>query len=144
MKKQYCWLFPFLFLCFSATSLRAQFGVSYHTSPLSFIGVNYEAGNKLLTELRISTNQYLSDLGLEAIAALKIGRRAEADPYIGIGFRYDPEGLGVGLVVPLGMNVYPFPKRNIGFHLEIAPIAGDDIVIRGSWGIRYRFGNKDN
>jgi hypothetical protein len=45
-------------------------------------------------------------------------------------------------VVPIGVNIYPFSNKNFGFHIELAPIIGWDDVLRGSWGIRYRFPRK--
>jgi hypothetical protein len=45
----------------------------------------------------------------------------------------------LGLVVPLGINIYPLTTKQFGFHIELAPIIGESGVLRGSWGIRYRF-----
>ena len=46
------------------------------------------------------------------------------------------------VVVPIGLNIYPFSSKAFGFQMELAPIIGDD-VLRGSWGIRYRFIKED-
>ncbi|PHN07909.1 hypothetical protein CRP01_03915 [Flavilitoribacter nigricans DSM 23189 = NBRC 102662] len=132
----------FLTILFSR-NLHAQFGFSYHESALPFVGINYEAGNRLLTEFRLSTNIYLGDLAIEGIAALKLGRSEELDPYVGLGIRLAPDEDESAIVIPVGINVYPFPRKTFGFHLEFTPlIRGEDFgnnIIRGSWGVRYRF-----
>lgn len=48
-----------------------------------------------------------------------------------------------GIVIPVGLNIYPLPFKNFGFHMELAAIAGDGGILRGSWGIRYRFLRKE-
>jgi hypothetical protein len=56
--------------------------------------------------------------------------------YAGLGYRF---GIFSGLVVPIGLNIYPFAKKNFGFHIEVAPILFDADILRGSLGIRYIF-----
>lgn len=58
------------------------------------------------------------------------------DVYVGIGGRTT---FFEGLVIPLGMNIYPFEKDNFGFHMELAGLINEGALLRGSWGIRYRF-----
>ncbi len=131
-----------------SNSLAAQFGLSYHQSPLSFIGVNYEAGKRFLGELRIATNVYVGDLTAEGIVAYRFGNSKEFNPYLGAGIRLAAEEGGSAIVIPIGVNIYPFTRKNFGFHLEFTPFVGEedfsDNIVRGSWGIRYRFGNKED
>jgi hypothetical protein len=46
-----------------------------------------------------------------------------------------------GLVIPVGLNIFPFETKSFGFHIELSPIIAfdDEALLRGSWGIRYRF-----
>jgi hypothetical protein len=46
-----------------------------------------------------------------------------------------------GAVIPLGINYFPFSKKEFGFHLEAAPLItfSDGTIFRGSFGVRYRF-----
>lgn len=133
-------LFACSFLLLLTTVSKAQFGISYHQSNLPFLGINYTLSDRFFGELRIGTDRFLGDLSLEAVMALTMGKSEEVDPYVGLGFRFDPEGLGAGLMLPLGLNIYPFSNRRLGCHIELCPFTADqDVVIRGSWGIRYRF-----
>lgn len=126
-------------LCFFSKSY-GQLGVSYHQSNLPFVGINYEAGERFIPEVRLGTDSFMYDLSLEAVINYKFVTRESYDFYAGIGGRItDYEGL----VVPVGLNFYPFAEKNFGFHIEVAPILGDSELVRGSWGIRYRFGRSE-
>lgn len=132
-------LFIIAILCFSSKAY-SQLGISYHQSSLPFIGVNYEIGNRFAPELRLGTNVYLSSLSLEAIVTYKFLAKEDYDFYSGIGARV---GDFPGIVVPIGFHFYPFNEKKFGFHIEMAPIIGEANILRGSWGIRYRFGNDE-
>jgi hypothetical protein len=46
------------------------------------------------------------------------------------------------LAIPIGVNIYPLPNKKFGFHIELTPLLpldDDETILRGSWGIRYRF-----
>ncbi len=126
--------------CLVASNALAQFGVSFHQSNLPFIGFNYQIGEKWLPEARVSVDNYFYDLGVEITANYIVKSTEEIDLYTGLGGR-----LAVldGIMIPVGINVYPFQKKGFGFHLELAGLIPfqDDPVLRGSWGIRYRFLN---
>jgi hypothetical protein len=70
-----------------------------------------------------------------------LSKKQEYDFYAGIGARVN--GFS-GIVVPLGLNVYPLSTKQFGFHIELTPIIGEESLLRGSWGIRYRFYKKSN
>ena len=115
------------FLCFS------QIGVSYHDSALPFFGINYTLGNRVLSEARLETD-LLNDSGLELVATYIFNKNSEVtNIYAGAGYNDD------GPVFPIGINIYPLENKSFGFHIEVVPIIRDDGLIRGSWGIRYRF-----
>lgn len=122
-------------ICFFSKSY-GQLGVSYHQSNLPFVGINYEIGDHFVPELRLGTDNFMTNLSLEAVVNYKFVTKESYDFYVGVGGRIEDYE---GLVVPVGLNFYPFSEKNFGFHIEVAPIVGDSELVRGSWGIRYRF-----
>ena len=113
-----------------------QFGVAYHQSNLPFVGVNYEFKNRIRVEPRVGVDQFLDELSVELVATFDIINREEVEVYAGLGAR---SGDYSGPLLPVGVNVYPFQSRKVGFHIELAPIASEPGILRGSWGNRYRF-----
>lgn len=117
-----------------------QFGISYHQSNLPFAGLNYEIKNKLRPELRVGTDNYFEAMSIEGILTYDLSNKEEYEFYAGLGVRVN--GF-TGLVIPLGLNIYPLNTKQFGFHIELAPIIGESSLLRGSWGIRYRFAKKE-
>ena len=117
----------------------AQFGVNFHQSNLPFVGLNYEIKNRLRPELRIGTDNYFEETTLEAVVTYDLVEKPDYEVYAGIGGRISKFE---GLVVPVGVNVYPFSIKQFGFHIELAGLVGEASLIRGSWGIRYQFGRR--
>ncbi|MDR7128472.1 hypothetical protein J2X69_000804 [Algoriphagus sp. 4150] len=132
-----------LIACFSIFSLAAfsQTTITFHQSNLPFLGVNYQFGERFIPEFRVGTDAFLSDLSVELVANYKFKTTDRFEFYGGIGPRI---GDFDGIVVPVGLNIYPFDQKDFGFHIEGAPIIGfsDSSIFRGSFGLRYRF-NKD-
>lgn len=124
------------FFGFISTASFAQWTVSYHQSNLPFLGVNKQFGERFLPEFRVGTDQFFSDLSLELNANLIIKSTDRFQFYGGLGGRI---GDFAGLVIPLGLNIYPFEQKDFGFHIEGAGLLGDQSIFRGSFGIRYRF-----
>ena len=116
-----------------------QLGISFHQSNLPFLGVSYEIKNKLRPELRIGTDTYFEEISVEGIITYDILNKEDYEVYAGLGGRVN--GFA-GLVIPLGLNVYPLTTKQFGFHIELAPIIGESSLLRGSWGIRYRFSKR--
>jgi len=114
----------------------AQFGANFHQTSIPFVGINYEIKDRIRPEFRLGVDVYLEDLSAEFITTYDILNKEDYELYGGLGVR---GGEFTGLVIPIGLNVYPFSKKNFGFHIEVAPIIGEDDILRGSWGIRYRF-----
>ncbi len=116
-----------------------QLGVSFHQSNLPFIGINYQIKNKIRPELRIGIDNYIEIISVEAVVTYDLIKKDDYEFYAGLGIRgNDFEGL----VIPVGLNIYPLTIKQFGFHIEIAPIFGEGTLVRGSWGIRYRFPKK--
>ncbi|MBS3806152.1 MAG: hypothetical protein KGY60_01495 [Bacteroidales bacterium] len=129
-----------LFFAFSlfAITASAQFGVSYHESSMPFLGFNYELDDQFFGELRVGTNHYFEDITFELTANYIFVKNSNFDLYGGIGGRTSHFS---GLVIPAGLNLYPFEDKHFGFHLEAAGMFGEGSILRASWGIRYRFGS---
>ena len=127
----------FIFIFISNISF-AQFGVSAHQSDLPFIGFNYEFVEHLRPELRFGTDNYFENVSIEIIATYDILNKKDYEFYAGAGLRFN---LFDGAVIPIGLNIFPFEAKSFGFHIELSPIISfdDDSLLRGSWGIRYRF-----
>lgn len=124
-------------LCAVFQISHGQFGASVHQSSIPFIGLNYQINDRFLPELRIGTDNYFEDTSLEFVLNYIFKKDEIVNAYFGLGGRIE---IFQGIVVPLGMNIYPFEKKNFGFHIELAGLFADEgNVLRGSWGIRYRF-----
>ena len=142
-----------LFVLFFTFQAQAQFRVGFHHVPSSvfgdayglnsFVGIGYQIGERFTPEFRIGTNLDLEDLASGELALLyTLKKKEDLEVYAGFAPGYNG-WLGVSTyALPIGMNFYPFQTKNFGFHLELAPqIIGEAaVLIRGSWGIRYRFG----
>jgi hypothetical protein len=115
----------------------AQFGISFHQSNLPFVGFQFEIKERLRPELRIGTDEYFENLSVEVVVNYDIVNKADYEIYGGAGVRGN---MFEGLVIPIGVNIYPLAEKNFGFHIELAPIISeDDAILRASWGIRYKF-----
>lgn len=129
--------FLIVLFCLLYKFTYAQFGASIHQSNLPFVGVNYEIKERFLPELRIGTDNYFDDTSLELALNYIFKRDEIINAYAGLGARIQ---IFEGIVVPIGMNIYPFEKNNFGFQMELAGLLGGErSLLRGSWGIRYRF-----
>lgn len=117
---------------------QAQFTLGYHQSQLPMASFGYEWKEKWRPELRLSTDVYLQNLSAEGVLLLDLRNRAQYEVYVGAGVR---GGDVAGLVIPAGVNIFPFSERKFGFHIELTPVlfGSYDSILRGSWGIRYRF-----
>ncbi|UZD21547.1 hypothetical protein PBT90_18710 [Algoriphagus halophytocola] len=129
-----------LIACFGLFSMTAfsQTTISFHQSNLPFMGVNYQFGEKFIPEFRLGADTGFENLTAELAANYIFKKTDRFEFYGGAGLRV---GFIDGIVIPVGLNIYPFEQKDFGFHMEAAPIIGfvDDQVIRGSFGIRYRF-----
>ena len=126
-----------IFLLIS-NAVFAQFGVSAHQSSIPFVGFYYEFTNHIRPELRIGTDNYFELVSIELAATYDILDKQDYEFYAGAGARFNSYE---GLVIPVGLNIYPFSTKSFGFHIELTPVISfdDESLLRGSWGIRYRF-----
>ena len=117
-----------------------QLGISFHQSNLPFVGLNYEIKNRLRSEVRLGTDNYFDAMSIEGALTYDVSKKEDYEIYAGLGVRVN--GF-TGLVIPIGINIYPLTTKQFGFHIELAPIIGERELLRGSWGIRYKFRRKD-
>ncbi|MFA0962787.1 hypothetical protein AB9P05_13375 [Roseivirga sp. BDSF3-8] len=129
-------LFFTLLLLSLGTAAFAQVGVAYHQSGLPFAEVHYEFGERVRPLFRPGVDSFFDNFPLELAITYDILDREDYEFYAGLGGRIN--GFE-GAVIPIGLNVYPFDNKRFGFHIEVAPIIGDADILRGSWGMRYRF-----
>ncbi len=91
--------------------------------------------------MRIGTDDYFENISMEGIITYDFLNKDDYEFYAGLGIRANAF---TGLVIPFGINIYPLATKKFGFHIELAPIIGDSDILRGSWGIRYRFIKETN
>ncbi|HEX8425844.1 hypothetical protein [Hymenobacter sp.] len=117
---------------------HAQFNVAYHQSNLPFVAASYDFG-RFHPDFRVSTDAFTSSLNPELTLNYKFVNKEDYYVYAGLGARTN--GLAGG-VLPVGAVVFPFAKKRLGFHSELAliGIGENGTVLRGSWGIKFRFG----
>lgn len=127
--------FAFLFILLPSLAF-SQAGVSFHQSNLPFVGLNYEINQKIRPEVRVGVDEFFKQMSLEGVVTYDFVEKDEFEFYAGVGGRVNRFD---AIVLPLGLNIYPLNSKQFGFHIEVAPILGEANLVRGSWGIRYRF-----
>ncbi|MBC6610482.1 hypothetical protein H8B15_06090 [Hymenobacter sp. BT507] len=137
MKKIYL----LLAMCGAGLSAHAQLNVAYHQSGLPFASVSYDFG-RFHPDFRVGTDAFTSSLDPELTLNYKFVNKEDYYVYGGLGARTNNLA---GAVVPVGIVVFPFAKKRLGFHTELSVIgiSEDAAVLRGSWGIKFRFGRAE-
>ncbi len=119
----------------TSTLVHAQWGVEFLASNFPQLTVNYEINERIRPGVSFGTDTYLEDISIELTATYDLLDRSEFEVYAGAGVRFNYFS---GLVIPIGVNVYPFETDRLGFKIEMAPIIGDDAILRGGAGLRIR------
>lgn len=136
-------LLTIVLICGLAISAQAQLGVAFYQSDLQFIGINYEIKNRYRTEISIGVDQSIANVPFMLDLNYDIIEKSHYEVYAGVGlilFRNETEG---HLTIPIGINIFPFDKQRIGFHIEALPVfINENSLLLGSWGIRYQFGKE--
>ncbi|MBC8082556.1 MAG: hypothetical protein H7Z21_05035 [Hymenobacter sp.] len=127
--------------CFGSLTAQAQLNVAYHQSNLPFVSISYDF-QRLHPDFRINVDAFTSDLSPELTLNYKFLNKEDFYVYGGIGARTNQLAGGV---IPAGIVAFPFASKRLGFHSELAVIGiGDSgTVLRGSWGIKFRFGKEE-
>ncbi|PZX58360.1 hypothetical protein LV84_01566 [Algoriphagus ratkowskyi] len=127
-----------LLLIFLGTSTfaQAQWTTSFHISNRPFVGVNKQLGERWLPEFRVDVDNSFDYTGLELVVNYIFVKKDSYQFYGGLGGRANYYS---GVVIPAGLNIYPFENKSFGFQMELAGVVGELSYLRGSTGIRYRF-----
>jgi len=132
-------LFLFIIATIITTSLYAQFGVSYHLNN-AYIGINYQFNDRFLPEARFSTFENLGNIDWELNLSYIYFNNEIVDAYAGVGVtNFGSSEFISYFVAPIGLNIYPFENKAFGFLIEAAPMVGEEVILRGNAGIRFRF-----
>lgn len=132
------------FFLYQITAFSQPVGVTFHqSSTITKVGVFYEIKDLVIIEARIWDAMIFEDFSFEVAAMGKFLRRENYELYGGVGQSVSPYTDLHGIIVLLGTNIYPFSNKKIGFHVELSPLFPEEEniigVVRGSWGLRYRF-----
>jgi hypothetical protein len=100
-------LTSFFLLLFNSS--KAQLGISCHQYLESnLVGVNYEM-NKFRPEFRFGVNRILKEITVEFDLNYQFIKKENFTFYSGLGYNRDLEINS--LVVPIGLNIYPFEVK---------------------------------
>ncbi|WP_226390109.1 hypothetical protein [Penaeicola halotolerans] len=130
-----------LFVILLSFQAQAQFAVAFHQSNLPMIEGTYTFENKINAHLRFASDVSFNDFSPEIAGSYNFVEKEDLNFYGGLGFRFNAFE---SVVLPVGVQFYPFAEKRFGFHIEAAALiaTGSNFnpdVFRGSWGIRYRF-----
>ena len=130
----------FLGLALSSTLCLGQFQAGYYQSGLPAVAVGYSIKGIVTPEFRLGTDLTLNTLAPELNVLVHYLRKEDYNLYLGLGVR-PVSDFYPGIVIPVGMQIFPFEQKKCGFHFEASPVIGfeSDNILRGSVGIRYRF-----
>ena len=134
-----------LFGLFSMVSVNgfSQLSISYYSSSLSKIGLGYNFGDRLWTELRVYSNTTIDDITPELVICYNIVNKERHNVYLGLGGNVN---YFTGFVLPVGVQFSPVEKLDrFSLHIELQPtldIEGD-FILQSSWGLRYKFRKKE-
>jgi hypothetical protein len=136
-------LFLISLLSYMSNTCFSQLSISYYSSSLSKIGLGYNFTERFWSELRLYSNTSIENITTEFVLCYNIVKKDKHNVYFGLG--------GVvnyfnGFVIPVGIQFTPFEKLDrFSFHIEIQPtldIEGN-LIIQAAWGLRYKFGKKN-
>jgi len=136
-------LFLFIFLSFNSYKGFSQLSISYYSSTLSKIGLGYNFNDRFWSELRLYSNTSISDITPEVVICYNIVKKERHNIYLGLGGNVN---YFTGFVLPVGVQFTPIEKFDrFSLHIELQPTLDieSDLIIQSSWGLRYKFGNKD-
>ncbi len=140
MKKAYKVLVLSGFLALVPITAFTQLSISYYSSNLSKIGLAYDFSPRFWTEVRLYSDTDISNITPEVVFCFNLVNREFHKVYLGLGANVN---YFTGFVMPIGVQFTPFEKfGRFSLHIELEPtldLAGEDVIIQSSWGIRYKF-----
>lgn len=102
----------------------AQWTASFYINSFdSKVAVGYQFNEKFWTDFRIYSNTDFDNFIPELTVNYNFVRKDIHDLYVGVG------GIladGIGILVPIGLNVRPFKSDNLSLMIEFAPYLVDE------------------
>lgn len=110
-------------------------------------GFGFRSGKnaRLVADVRIAkanfyTNESLSSFITEVSGIYKVVKLEKVRFHVGLGARtewnFGSKNNKYGLVIPVGVEAFPFPFQNAGLFFEAAPFVTHDFVSESYGGIR--------
>ena len=132
-------------LCSSPVKAQTSFGLSFHQSIDTKIGAFVDIERWAAAEIRVTDFVRLRDFSTELLGFYKFTARESSEIYAGGGYGLSNIFERSGPIIAAGATVYPFKNKNFGVHFELNPIFTDleEPIMRVSWGLRFRFGEKE-
>lgn len=146
----------FLLLSFSVRSqtstppFRTGIGVAlYPTGTEAGIGIRTSKENRLIIDARIAKASFFTDktknssFGSEFSFVYRVVKYEKVRFHLGVGYKAEwnfPNDHKHGVVVPIGVEAFPFPFQNAGLFFESAPYALIDKAGNAISGIRTAAG----
>ncbi|MBN2273264.1 MAG: hypothetical protein JXK95_02940 [Bacteroidales bacterium] len=121
----------------------AQLSISFYSSSLSKIGLAYNITDRWWIESRFLSNTSIGDISPELVVCFNLVKKDRHAVYIGAGAIINYFN---GPVLPVGVQFTPFEKFNrFSLHIEFEPMLDldNDFILQSSWGLRYKFGEKE-
>lgn len=136
-------VFGFFFFFLSVNGF-SQFSVSYYSSSLSKIGLGFNVSDRFWSELRLYSNTTIHAITPELVVCFNFVKRERHNIYFGLGGNIN---YFTGFVLPVGVQFTPIEKFDrFSLHIELQPsldILSRDLILQSSWGLRFKFGRKD-
>ncbi len=134
----------FYFILISASAGFAQFSASYyHSNFSSKIGAGYNYNDRFWNELRLLTNTPLESITPEFVVGYNFVHQDRHNVYAGLGGILN--GIN-GVSFPVGVQFTPLKSFDRFFlQMEFQPLISDadGVLLLGSWGIKYFFGDAE-
>lgn len=101
------------------------------------MGLNYQLGERFIPEYRVALNRLNSFTDMQLKLNYILKQKENYQLYTGLGGYYTNDLAKLG--VSGGINIYPFKTKDFGFHMEISALFDSAGILKGGWGMQYRF-----
>lgn len=144
-------VFQLLFLLFSMTAI-SQTGIGiglYPTGTETGFGIRSSketrfAGDARITRANIFNEKSKASAFVTELSLIcRVVKLERVRFHVGLGYKADwnlNEAHKHGLIVPVGVEAFPFPFQNAGLFFEAAPFYVSDFISRDNAGIRTAAG----
>ncbi len=136
-----------LFLSLGCVFAKAQTGVGigiYPTGTETGIGFRLNKDKRLSFDTRVTRANFYNEPGVSSFVTelsgiYRVVFMEKARFHVGVGGRADwnfSTGHKYGVVIPVGVEAFPFPFQNAGLFFEAAPFYNSDLETRWHAGLR--------